>query len=209
MTPPPPAPAGEKGRQRAAEILAAARALLVEEGYAALTTRKVAQRVGIRLSNVQYYYPTKAELVRALFEQVVAAGTGALRQRMAAERLTPRQAMLLSLDNFLRSHHDLAEQRFLRELWALAAHDGEVAKVMDDFYLRWVEMTTRSLLLVNPRLGRRRAEKRALLIISLVDGLSLFHGAVGLPHRAVKGIGREVREVVLALAGVSVARSGG
>src|SRR5689334_13484450 len=46
-----------RGQRRVAEILLAARAVMVEDGYAALTTRKVAERVGVRQSNVQYYFP--------------------------------------------------------------------------------------------------------------------------------------------------------
>jgi hypothetical protein len=36
-------------------------------------------------------------------------------------------------------------------------------------------------------------------MISLVDGLSLFHGATGLDHPAVAGIDRELRDLVLAM----------
>lgn len=59
---------------------------------------------------------------------------------------------------------------------------------------------TRSLLALNPKLGQRKAQRRALVVLSLIDGLSLFHGAVGLQHPAVDGIEKEVREIVLQLA---------
>jgi hypothetical protein len=90
--------------------------------------------------------------------------------------------------------------RFLRELWALSAHDLDVSRVMQGLYQRWVDLTTRNLMQMNPELGRPRAQRRALLIISLVDGLSLFHGATGLDHPAVSGIERELKDLVLALA---------
>ena len=71
---------------------------------------------------------------------------------------------------------------------------------MNAFYRRWIDITTKNLLEITPALGLRRAQRRALLIISLVDGLSLFHGAAGVDHPAVAGIERDVRSVVLALA---------
>jgi AcrR family transcriptional regulator len=188
-----------KGRHRAQEILQAARALLVENGYAALTTRKVAQRVGIRQSNVQYYFPAKVDLVRALFESSVAESMRPL-ARMVRKRMSPERRLSWALDQFLQSHQSLEQQVFVRELWALAAHDPAVAGVMNGFYRRWIDLTTKNLLEITPALGLRRAQRRALLIISLVDGLSLFHGAAGLDHPAVAGIERDVREVVLALA---------
>jgi AcrR family transcriptional regulator len=188
-----------KGKQRAADILRAARAVLVEEGYAALTTRKIAQRAGIRLSNVQYYFPAKADLVRALFAASVAESARQVTGRPPAAKLSPARLMMWSVDQFLRSHHTLEQQVFLRELWAMSAHDPEVAAVMNRFYERWIDLVTRTLLAASPELGRARAQRRALVIISLVDGLSLFHGAMSVDHPAVHGIEAEVREVVQAL----------
>jgi AcrR family transcriptional regulator len=189
-----------KGRQRAEEILEAARAVLVEEGYASLTTRKVAQRVGIRLSNVQYYFPTKVDLVRALFEQSVGERAQAVALGMDAGKRSARDRLLWAVDQFLASHHSLEQQAFLRELWALAAHDPEVAEVMNVFYQRWVDLGAEVLLEIDPGLGLRKAQRRALLIVSLVDGLSLFHGAAGIDHPARKGIEKELRELVDGLA---------
>ena len=182
---------------RSAEVLRAARAVLVEDGYAALTTRKIAQRLGMRQSNVQYYFPSKTELVRALFEQAVADDRPAGGSAPAPS--SPLERMLASVDQFLAKHHDLKEQAFLRELWALSAHDPEVAAVMSRFYQRWIEIVARNILATTPKLGRKRAEQRALLVISLVDGLSLFHGAAGVEHRALDGIERELRAAVRAL----------
>ncbi len=189
-----------KGQHRAQEILQAARAVLISEGYPALTTRKVAQRVGIRQSNVQYYFPAKVDLVRALFEEAMAENTRALARRMAEGRMNPRQRLIWTLDQFLRSQAAREEQIFLRELWALSAHDAEVAEVMNGFYRRWIDFAAANLLALNPALGLRRAQRRALLVVSLVDGLSLFRGEAGVDHPAVKGIESEVRAAVLALA---------
>jgi len=171
--------------------------VLVEEGYAALTTRKIAQRLGMRQSNVQYYFPSKTELVRALFEQAVADDrpSGA----PAPGPSSPLDRMLASVDQFVAKHQDIKEQTFLRELWALSAHDPEVAAVMSRFYQRWIEIVARNVLATTPELGRQRAEQRALLVISLVDGLSLFHGAAGVDHRAVDGIERELRAAIRTL----------
>jgi AcrR family transcriptional regulator len=189
-----------KGQHRAQEILRAARAVLISDGYPALTTRKVAERVGIRQSNVQYYFPAKVDLVRALFEEAMAESARAMARRMAEGRMSPRQRMIWTLDQFLRSQESREEQIFLRELWALAAHDPEVAAVMNTFYRRWIDLAAANLLEVNPDLGLRRAQRRALLVVSLVDGLSLFRGAAGLEHPALRGIESEVRAAVLALA---------
>jgi AcrR family transcriptional regulator len=58
-----------KGYERSVAILDAARAILATEGYAGLSMRCVAQRVGVSLSNVQHYYPSRDALIEALLEQ--------------------------------------------------------------------------------------------------------------------------------------------
>jgi AcrR family transcriptional regulator len=189
-----------RGQDRADEILAAARAVMIQDGYPALTTRKVAERVGIRQSNVQYYFPTKADLVRGLFEASVRRSSRAISERLAQDLASPEARLLGSISHFLETHHSLDEMRFLRELWALSAHDPDVDAVMQGLYRRWVDLTASNLMLINPALGKSRAQRRALLIISLIDGLSLFHGATALDHPAVHGIEREVSELVLAMA---------
>jgi AcrR family transcriptional regulator len=189
-----------KGQHRVDEILHAARAVLVEDGYAALTTRKVAERVGVRQSNVQYYFPAKVDLVRALFEDSMARTAREVAERFAAGRVSPEARLLGGIEHFLETQHSPEEQRFLRELWALAAHDPEVAAVMNQFYRRWVDLTARNLVLINPALDRSRAQRRALLIVSLVDGLSLFRGVTELDHPSVRGIEHELRDLVHRLA---------
>ena len=190
-----------KGQQRAEDILQAAKLVLVEEGYAALTTRKVANKLGIRQSNVQYYYPMKVDLVQALFEKAMETHAVALAERLASGRISPKRRVLWSLDFNLKTHESREQIVFMRELWALASHDAEVARVMHEFYCGWIDLATQTLLEFNPKLGMRRAQRRALAIISMVDGLSLFHGAEPLDHPAVKGIEQEVRSIVLKIAG--------
>lgn len=61
------------------EILDAAWAVMAREGVAALSVREVARSVGIRQQSLTYYYPTKRELLDALF----ADGFAGLRRRFA------------------------------------------------------------------------------------------------------------------------------
>ncbi|GAA3639683.1 TetR family transcriptional regulator [Microbacterium awajiense] len=52
----------------ATTLLEAARAAILENGYAALSTRSVAERAGVPLSQIHYHFGSKANLVLALFE---------------------------------------------------------------------------------------------------------------------------------------------
>jgi AcrR family transcriptional regulator len=50
------------------QIILAARQTFQEDGYAGSATRRVAGRVGITLGNLQYYFRTKEELLRAALQ---------------------------------------------------------------------------------------------------------------------------------------------
>jgi AcrR family transcriptional regulator len=57
---------------RREQLLGAARAVLVREGLEALTLRDVAAEAQVHLSTLQYIFSSRAELVRALAERVLA-----------------------------------------------------------------------------------------------------------------------------------------
>ena len=45
-----------KGRERAEAILDAATAILIDDGYAKLSMRKIATHAGVHIGHLQYYY---------------------------------------------------------------------------------------------------------------------------------------------------------
>ncbi|WP_461165389.1 TetR/AcrR family transcriptional regulator [Tsukamurella serpentis] len=76
--------AGRRGRPRAndprrpgatavEEILDAAAELFSRGGYAATSTRQIAEAVGIRQASLYHYFPTKGEILTALLEATVQA----------------------------------------------------------------------------------------------------------------------------------------
>ena len=67
-------------------ILNAARSRLLEDGYAGLSTRRIAQEAGVPLSQVHYHFGSKGGMVLALLEA-------------ENERRLSRQATLYSQDD--------------------------------------------------------------------------------------------------------------
>lgn len=54
------------GHERRGEILAAAKALFIAEGYETVTTRKLAERVGLSQTGLYVYFKSKEEILEAL-----------------------------------------------------------------------------------------------------------------------------------------------
>jgi AcrR family transcriptional regulator len=149
-----PAPSGdlrvEQGRSTRALLLTAAADLLREEGYAATSTRAVAERAGTRLSLVHYHFGSKRGLLLAVLEDLT-------------ERLLNRQQAMFS-DNrsftdqwrsacdYLREDIDSGYVRVLWELWAAGLADPELAERWRATQRSWRE-------LIEARLERLQAER--------------------------------------------------
>lgn len=159
----------EKGRLRREQILDAAAAILIGEGYAGFSVRKVAERLGMRLSNVQYYFAAPGEIVSALFAREMD------RAHRAFESSGSRDLETL-IGMLLDGQDDADNCRLFWELWALSARDPDTAAIMARFYdgyRRAIEDLIRRAAPAIPPAHRRR---RALLLMAMIEGLSLFRG---------------------------------
>lgn len=185
--------ASRKGQERSEAILDAAERLLVEEGHAALSLRGVAQRAGIRLGNLQYYFATREELVRALLARVLERATARVEERMGAAG-APAEALDGALESLLEEQTEPASYRLFYDLWALAAREPAIAQELRSFYTRYTDAVAELLRKVAPALSRAEARARAELLVALLEGLSLFRsGTVGEPDRKVEA---ELRRAV-------------
>lgn len=86
MTPPPP----KKRVRRAPEvtrqlILDAAAQIMIDEGYGAVTTRRIAKEIGINSTLIHYYFPRVDNLYIALHSQLMDQQTAALREATRAK----------------------------------------------------------------------------------------------------------------------------
>ena len=110
-----PKPSGRDSATRQALIQATAQVML-EEGYAAATSRRVAARAGVKPALVHYYFPSMDDLFLAVLRE--GAETNLFRQREALADDEPLHA-LWKLNN---AHG----ARLLMEFMALANHRKEI-----------------------------------------------------------------------------------
>jgi AcrR family transcriptional regulator len=126
-----------KGFERASAILEAARLLLAHDGYAALAMRSVAQQVGVSLSTVQHYYPSRDALIEALLEQTFARYQAGIDERVAAAGTGPRVELFESIiDYFLADLRDQVSSGLFFEIAALANRHPVATKLFDTMMTR-------------------------------------------------------------------------
>jgi AcrR family transcriptional regulator len=166
----------EKGRRSVDEILDAATTLLAEDGYAALSTRKVAARAGMRPGNLQYYFPAKRDMVRALLERYLERSLERLTQRMERGGQSPEARLRSAIGGIFSQQHSEPDCTLFRELWALASHDGDVATAMSDFYRSYRAHVGVALRGASPGLGRGESERLAMAVVAMLEGLSIVTG---------------------------------
>lgn len=77
---------GPAGSANWLAMLDGAEAVLREEGYAALTSRRVAERIGVKQRLVYYYFQTMDDLIVETFRRHAACEMAKLREAAASDR---------------------------------------------------------------------------------------------------------------------------
>lgn len=139
-----------QGRSTRALLLAAAGDLLREEGYAATSTRAVAERAGTRLSLVHYHFGSKRGLLLAVLEDLTERLLN--RQRAMFSDSRPFADQWRSACDHLREDIDSGYVRILWELWAAGLADPELAERWRVIQRGWRE-------LIEVRLERLQAKR--------------------------------------------------
>ncbi|HEY7583160.1 MAG TPA: TetR/AcrR family transcriptional regulator [Acidimicrobiia bacterium] len=121
-----------------AGVLAAAKAALIETGYAQLSTRGIAEMAEVPLSQIHYHFGSKKNLVLAVLEE-------------ENRRLLDRQAEMYGTDtplwkqweqacDFLDEDLDSGYVRVLQEMMAAGWSDPEIADAVRSYLGGWFDL---------------------------------------------------------------------
>jgi len=181
-------------------IIEAARSRLLADGYAGLSTRKVAEEAGVPLSQLHYHFGSKGGLIMALFE-------------MENQQRLTRQIHMYAEDrplwqryeqacDFLEDDLESGYVRVLQELVAAGWSNAEIGAAVRELLGGWIALLTEVAREAERRhgpLGPFTAEELATLIASAFFGsealLLLGFDRDALPLRsALRRIGVLIRE---------------
>ena len=155
--------------------------------------RRVAREIGISPGNLNYYYPSRAELMEDLLQYVIDGylhQIDVLRNRAGEDAEQQFRAVVsFVFDDLSRRDTTL----FFPELWVLANRDEWVAQQMERLYAQYREILVDLIEQMNPGLSETRRGDLALLISASIEGHTVFIGH-DRPHRARAG---ELRELAI------------
>jgi AcrR family transcriptional regulator len=139
-TVPAPRRIGSEDSKTRAQLLDAAEGLLLDEGYAAVTSRRVAARAGLKPQLVHYYFRTMDDLFLEVFRRRAEENVARIEQAVAADG---------SLRALWQLNADLRGAAFNVEFVALANHRKairtEIARYAERFRAAQLEALTVAL----------------------------------------------------------------
>ncbi len=182
-----------------AGVLAAAKAALIETGYAQLSTRGIAEMAEVPLSQIHYHFGSKKKLVLAVLEE-------------ENRRLLERQAEMYGTStplwqqweqacDFLDHDLDSGYVRVLQEMMAAGWSDPEIAEAVRTYLKGWFDLLREVAAAAVGRLGDVEMLQPAD-VASLVGAAFLGAEAMILlgfedepTRRALRSVGTAIRNI--------------
>ena len=134
---------GHKARKSGATrdaILDAARARLLEDGYAGLSTRSVAEAAGVPLSQLHYHFGSKQQLILDVLEDENARRLARQTAMYGEDR--PLWQRYEEACDFLEDDLDSGYVRVLQEMIAAGWSDAEIGAKVRELMLGWHHLLT-------------------------------------------------------------------
>ncbi len=163
-----------KGQKRKAEIVELARELLVREGYDQFVLRAIAERAEIKLGNLQYYFPTREDLLETVGEQEFSRGLQMV-QEAAKLEAKPEEKLTHMVHNLVGDWQQTGG-RVYAVISMLALHQDRFKQLHERQYRLFYRSVGDLLRALDPDATDDVLLRKARLVTTLMDG-ALFQVA--------------------------------
>lgn len=165
-----------RGTETVDSILKAALSVLIDEGAAAFTIRRIAAACGMKVGNVSYHFPRKEMLVQVLLDELFASYDAKLELRVRQPSLSAEERLRIVIRMCLDDICSKRTTRLFTELWALANHNELIADRVRAFYHQVHDVIAEYVGALNPRLSQDEVRTIALFISASMEGTTPFLG---------------------------------
>ena len=163
-----------KAHERNQIILTSAKNVLIKEGYSNFSLRYVAEKSGIRLATLQYYYSSKEQLFRAAFEDALDRERDRINRMLSRAGNSPEEILKARITGHFKANINDETTGFFYQLWARAKLDSFAAELMDEFYERNTKIVAELIRGLNSSLSVRESKRRATFVMATLEGMMLM-----------------------------------
>lgn len=165
-----------QGSKTVETILQAALHVLIEEGSAAFTLRRIAAQCNLQVGNVSRHFPRKEMLVQVLLDELLTSSEELLKSGVYETKMPAEEALALVIKGTLDDIQTKRITHLITELWAMSNHNEFIAKRVEGLY-RYVHTLIGSFVKqLNPSLDADQVETVALYINATMEGTTVLAG---------------------------------
>lgn len=145
--------------------------MLLDDGYAGVSLREIASRLEISLGNLQYYFPSKDDLVEAVIKQETRTYIDLL-DSVALDPNAPGTSIREVVGSLLR-YYAGPGGRYYAIMEGLAVCEPRYARLKAQEYDHAFAHMAQWIGFLVPRLPPTRRERLAHVLVALIDGAAL------------------------------------
>lgn len=177
------------------EIVEAAEEILRSSGFPQFTLRKIADHSGITLSNLQYYFQSKEDLLSIVIRHGVHRFSSAIESVLEDPSLSPMEKLLASAEIRFNAAFDPDTRKFMTAMIDLASHNSSARQSLNSLQTGACDGFAKVIRDIDPGLSRSESLRKATIIHTLLEG---FFTTANLHEASQRRIG-QVRKDVLSL----------
>ncbi|MCB1844319.1 MAG: TetR/AcrR family transcriptional regulator [Halioglobus sp.] len=160
-----------KGAERVVAIVEAGVGILREEGFMALTKRRIATRLGISHGNVSYYFATRESLWKAVIDYELKSYYERHYSDFSAEEDDAQGRFNEFLLRWVDEYRDRDMRIFFSQMLAFAEVSPVIAAMRNNIYETFYDETLARVRALLPDVSDDVLQPRVLLIIAALEGL--------------------------------------
>ncbi len=166
----------ERGAARVDEIIQATKKILVDDGLANLSTRRVARELGISIGNLHYYFSTKNDLLQAVIEDVIRGYDQEFEREAKLFPNAPRKRIEAFLRYLIADAKKPEVRAFFYQLWGMSVQNEFAADLRDKAYNRFTDMMVDMLAPLHSERSSSELKLLAMGVNTAIEGLHVTFG---------------------------------
>lgn len=166
-----------RGKQQIQRILGCAKELLLSEGYQGVTMRKIASKIDISPGTLTYYFRTREDLMRSMFEDYMENHRRVLSKRQSSKQSEGAEAYYALFESLLNDAKDGFVRAYFYQLWAASVHEPTLRTLREEAYALMLSEVCDCIKQANSKIPEAEVQNRAFVFCCMMEGVPVMLGS--------------------------------